>query len=159
VRLSWAAVVCAASMASAAHACSCLEPSIAVAKVESDAVFTGKAVAVRRVTLEKADSLQQQPLVRDYVEVRMRVDRAWKGVRAGTVARVRTAFYGSECGFPFSRGQEYLVYARRSGKSDNQSLVTSICSRTKWLSQAMGEIDTLGVPASRRSWLRALSPS
>jgi hypothetical protein len=68
------------------------------------------------------------------------VDRAWKGVNKGT-ARVFTSSQSAACGYRFSKGHTYLVYA--SGNSRGR-LSTNICSRTKRLKDAREDLDQLG---------------
>ena len=56
--------------------------------------------------------------------VTFQVNKMWKGAKSETVA-VKTNNRGKACGFPFTRGERYLVYAY-----DDGSLRTSICTRT-----------------------------
>lgn len=56
--------------------------------------------------------------------VTFRVHKSWKGAKTETVV-VKTNGPGKSCGFNFTKGASYLVYA-----NDDGSLRTSICSRT-----------------------------
>jgi hypothetical protein len=68
----------------------------------------------------------------------MEVDKVWKG-ELGKTQLVYTARDGASCGFGFEKGKEYLVYAY----SDNDRLVTSMCDRTKLISNAAGDLSLL----------------
>jgi hypothetical protein len=59
-------------------------------------------------------------------EVTLSVQEAFKGVDSKKVL-VRTPDVGMNCGFPFKKGEQYLVYAY---KLDDQ-LHTTICNRTR----------------------------
>lgn len=74
--------------------------------------------------------------------------RALRGVEGPTV-RVTTGMGGGDCGYNFTIGEQYLVYAYRS--KDGAELGTGICTRTRPLSQAADDLrffDELPVPRS-----------
>jgi hypothetical protein len=115
-----------------ALACTCVPPpSPTEAREDAAAVFSGKVVQIKRH--KPAEDIFGG------VEVVFRVDRAWKGVNKGT-ARVFTSSQSAACGYRFSKGHTYLVYA--SGNSRGR-LSTSICSRTKRLKDAREDLDAL----------------
>jgi putative component of toxin-antitoxin plasmid stabilization module len=111
-----------------ALACSCIEPPPPQeAAQQAAAVFTGTVLSVTQVENQQ--------------EVRIRVERVWKGVRCGEVTIV-TPLNEAACGFTFQTGQSYLVYAeRQKGK-----LSTNLCTRTKLTSQASEDLAALGEP-------------
>ena len=114
-------------------ACTCAPPPAPdEALAEAAAVFSGKVVQIKRHT-PAGD-------IFGGVEVVFRVDRAWKGVNKST-ARVFTSSQSAACGYSFSKGQTYLVYA--SGNSRGR-LSTNLCSRTKRLKDAREDLDALG---------------
>ena len=115
-----------ALVAGLANACSCIPPGTPLEEMEkSDAVFSGKVVTIGQDA-------------NGYV-VTFEVERAWKGVSAPTV-RVRTAMDSAACGFPFVRGEKYLVYAYDS----EGSLSAGLCSRTATLADAAEDVKALG---------------
>jgi tissue inhibitor of metalloproteinase len=114
-------------------ACTCVPPPSPSEELEhAAAVFSGKVVQIKR----------HKPTEDIFggVEVVFRVDKAWKGVGRRTVS-VFTSSQTAACGYGFSKGHTYLVYA--SGNSRGR-LSTSICSRTKRLKDAREDLDELG---------------
>lgn len=98
------------------HACTCAGFGPACTEVvspQASAVFLGTVVSV-------AGSL-----FGNMVEATLRVKESYKGVSSKEVV-VSTNRAESACGFPFKKGQQYVVYAsEHEGK-----LFTSICQRT-----------------------------
>jgi len=114
-----------------AYACSCAAGS-ALEKLELfDAVFTGTVVGVggaKRFAHEKS---------RKYT---FEVDTAWKGT-----ANSRTTVYSldtgeASCGYSFSRGKTYLVFAYEE-KGDWK---TNLCAGNLQISEAASAIALLG---------------
>jgi hypothetical protein len=122
--------------------CSCVGPrDVPSAVASAEAVFTGTVVAVRDTMI--GTRAEYGPFSRR--KVTLRVDRAWKGVASQTVV-VLTGQGGGDCGFPFERGESYLVYA--DGGS-GEPLATGICGRTAALSHAAADVRALGEPSRR----------
>jgi len=68
------------------------------------------------------------------------VSRGFIGPQQGETIEIHTGFGFGDCGFPFEKGEEYLVYAHKyEGK-----LSTGICSRTRHLTNAGDDIGELG---------------
>lgn len=72
--------------------------------------------------------------------VHFAVREAFRGVPATTV-EVSTGNGGGDCGYPFRVGGEYLVYAVTDAPSG--ALTTSICQRTRPLSEAADDLEYL----------------
>lgn len=122
--------------------CSCVGPQDVPSAVEgAQAVFTGKVLAVRDTTVGTSHGSWTQRVVT------LRVDRTWKGVESETVV-VMTGWGGGDCGFPFERGESYLVYA---DGPPGELLRTGICGRTAPLSLSAADLRALGEPARRWS--------
>jgi hypothetical protein len=118
--------------AEAAHACTCVPPQSPGAERErAAAVFSGKVLQVKRH--KSAEDIFGG------VEVVFRVDKAWKGAGKRTVS-VFTSSQSAACGYSFTKGHTYLVYA--SANSEGR-LSTSICSRTRRLKDAREDLDEL----------------
>jgi len=131
--LAAAAVVLSAA---AAHACTCAPtPSVAVAREQAAAVFSGRVVKVRRVDPPSAPGAGLLN-----VEVVFAVTHSWKGVESPTVS-VFTSSHGASCGYGFRTGRTYLVYAYRQGDGP---LSTGICGRTRRLKDAREDLKELG---------------
>jgi hypothetical protein len=114
-----------------AVACVCTGiPPLAEAVEESDAVFRGRVI-----TIEPNDFWPE-----DLDRVTFDVKACWKGTFQDTLA-LRTFNDEVSCGFPFSVGEEYLVFALESG-----GLITSNCTRTKHILEAEEDLVGLGVP-------------
>lgn len=75
----------------------------------------------------------------DFVLVRLRALRAWKGITAETVT-VATHEGGASCGFGFRVGERYLVYAYGA----RGRLTTNICTRTTAIDRAWSDLRDLG---------------
>ncbi|RAV12987.1 hypothetical protein [Paenibacillus contaminans] len=113
-------------------ACSCAGPNSVQEELQKKAaVFSGKAVSVKT-----SGGLLRSSA--DPVEVKIEVDKVWKG-ELGKTQLVYTARDGASCGFGFEKGKQYLVYAY----SDNDRLVTNMCDRTKLISNAAEDLSLL----------------
>lgn len=134
IKLGLAIVVFLLVSTGVAQACTCAPPpSPAQALSQSDAVFSGRVIKIKRVKSKDA--------LADLwgVEVVFAVNTSWKGGRQKTVS-VFTASQSAACGYNFSTGMTYLVYADASqGK-----LATSLCSRTSRLKDAREDLKELG---------------
>lgn len=93
----------------------------------ADAVFAGTVVASGTIKVEEAGYKFDKRLVH------FTVDQPIRGMRTAEVDVV-TGWGGGDCGYGFKIGQRYLVYAYRDEK--DRRLSTSICSRTRLLSEA-----------------------
>lgn len=120
----------------AALACTCelprpgktLRQQVREARGKSKAVFSGRVVEV----VEHPQAF--------YVEVKFKVQRAWKQVRTDEIT-IRTGRGGGDCGYRFEVGENYLVYAYGS---DENKLETNICQRTRRLADAGEDLKLLG---------------
>jgi 5-hydroxyisourate hydrolase-like protein (transthyretin family) len=65
--------------------------------------------------------------------VRLSVEQPMRGIEAAE-AEVATGWGGGDCGYPFKRGERYVVYADRDEKDGR--LYTGICTRTRPLAEA-----------------------
>ena len=108
-----------------------MPPGSQDALADSDAVFSGKVVAVEQGT-STARSW-------GYDTATLRASEVWKGSGRGTL-EVRTPSQGAACGYHFEEGREYLVYAY-TGK---QGLEVDSCGATKPLSEAGANLAALG---------------
>ncbi len=117
-------------------ACTCA-PSIPPLKAlaKADAVFSGKVDSIAKREIDLGDG--RKIVVAQTADVVVR--QSWKGKIAGKV-KVHTGGGGGDCGFPFEKGKNYLIYAIRDDKG---SLTTNICMRTKLLGDAATEIREL----------------
>jgi hypothetical protein len=121
--------------------CSCAGPVSPREQFErSDAVFRGVVV---KVSTRREEYGPGQWLLRKRVIVR--VTERWKGVEGDRVV-VRTGMSDADCGYPFRRGREYLIYARATRDS---VLATGICTRTRQIEHAGEDLREL----------RALAPA
>jgi hypothetical protein len=112
------------------QACTCAPPpppreSLA----QSDAVFAGTVKDLR--------------VRRGVVTVTFEVSRAFKGVRDRRVT-LTTAESSAACGFFFEKHKSYLVYAFDANPGRAVELHTTLCTRTRLLSEARYDLDELG---------------
>jgi hypothetical protein len=119
-----------------ASACTCAEmlggqQERAVRALEqATAVFAGQVVNIRKG--EPAGAWQPATLA-----VSFRVSEVWKGPEQQTL-QVSTASQGPACGYRFSEGREYLVYAMGRGMKVNAY------GETKPLSEVRADLEVLG---------------
>jgi len=97
---------------------------------EASAVFVGTVINSRTVTVKEGTYPEQMRAVR------ISLDEIFRGLE-GAEVEVLTGFGGGDCGFGFRQAQQYLVYAYRS---DDGKLRTSICTRTKSISEADNDL-------------------
>jgi hypothetical protein len=115
------------------RACSCLSPDPpVVARAQASALFSGQVVSIDApggLIISSADP----------VRVTFQVETVWKRPRFGRLV-VTTAHGSASCGYPFTQGVRYLVYARGA----STDLQVSLCSRTRPLSSAAKDLTALG---------------
>ena len=129
--------------------CQCGEvPSIARGLATADAVFAGRVVEVWpvRVTAAGDDCIAQRAT--------LRADARFKGVAPmkSAAAAEQTLFEtGGNCSYRFTRGEAYLVFAKRGADG---RLGASICSPTRGLAELGSEdLAALGVAGGGASAL------
>src|SRR5262245_35771043 len=98
----------------------------------TDVVFTGTVVGSAKITITEGDYKFDQRLVRFEVAQIFRGEQMAK-------AEIVTGWGGGDCGYSFKDGETYLVYAGRN--KQDQRLYTSICTRTRPISQAAEDLD------------------
>jgi hypothetical protein len=98
---------------------------------EATAVFSATVIEIHGVTVKEGDYSHEMRAVR------LSIDQAFRGVE-GAEVEVLTGFGGGDCGFGFRQTEQYLVYAYRS--EGDHKLYTSICSRTRLLSDAKADL-------------------
>ncbi len=119
-------------------ACSCMETSsVCNAFGDAKAVFIGKVVEGSSVEF-MSDMLNAG--TRD-LTFTFKVRRGFIGAKAGQTVVIHTGFGFGDCGFPFKKNEEYIVYAYQS--EDNQVLSTGVCTRTTHISRADEDISGL----------------
>jgi hypothetical protein len=127
--------LCALLWSPVAYACKCAEPEAPSAALASaKAVFQGEVAAIEE---------------RDHeLVVTLRVPRAWKGIDSAEQTKVRTRKDSADCGFPFTIGENYLVYAQAlEPAQDGVSLQVLRCGRTRPLAEAEDDMRELGLGA------------
>ncbi len=123
------------SFPSVTSACSCVElPSVKEEMDRSKAVFSGKVVGIKEKRSLKGDTS---------TSVLFDVTKTWKGVRQSQII-INTGLSNADCGFDFTEGQEYLVYAKESTMYGAKSLVTTICDRTNGFDASKEDLKILG---------------
>lgn len=118
------------------YACSCELPlakdsvkkQVKQAKKKSQAVFTGEVLEIT------------EPSDKNFLLVKIRVESNWKGAEGNEIVIV-TGKGDGDCGYSFTIGQKYLIYAYQTS---NSQLSTNICQRTALLSEAEKDIAILG---------------
>ena len=130
-------------------ACSCAaSPAPKEALQKADAVFLGVVERNEvRGNPSKADIHDRWRLDYETKVATFRVITVWKG-ETQPLSKILTDFHGTACGYDFSVGGEYLVYAYRSGGVLN----TGICSRTRPRYEAQPDLDALGPGTPVLDW-------
>lgn len=146
----------------AAYACSCLPPG--PPKQEADgarAVFAGEVIEVVApggASVKKSAAaagcapkmvLRSAGSPGSNLRVRFKVTKAWKDVTGGEVV-VTTPVSSAACGYAFTKGESYVVYAY-GGDEEGRALTTGLCSRTRRLSDADEDLSALGEGRSASS--------
>ena len=136
-------VVCVAALLAGAATlgaagCSCAPVDVSTMLKQADAVFAGRVIGLELVPRLNADPTVSHAT--EDLQVKVAVSSCWKGI-----VRVETTLYTMFtcclCGFHFEIGEMYLIYA----ESVDGELRTSICSRTRLLSDASDDLVVLGV--------------
>jgi hypothetical protein len=126
---------------SAADACSCTSPGPPCqALFQSDVVFVG---TVRSITpTPSPQDVEPQHVTLERRVVRFAIERAVRGLEGRVLeVDVRTGSGGGDCGFAFTAGQRYIVYAYRHAQG---WLGTGICTRTRLASEAADDLAYFG---------------
>jgi hypothetical protein len=114
---------------------------------KSAAIFTGKVVAISTILVEIEPGNPKWRIQERLV--RFSIEKTFKG-HARKEVELITGMTTASCGYQFKEGESYLVYATPYAKSRNR-LFTSICHRTKLLSQAdedLSYLQALPLPGS-----------
>jgi hypothetical protein len=135
VRFAFIAVLLVSTCASA-MACSCVgsEPACEAAWLQADAVFIGR---VYWSSSGMTKNVYGQQVMRRSVTIK--VLEPFVGNQQGWIT-VDTGMGGGDCGFNFVWFVKYVVYAHRN---KDGTLETSICTRTKTVSEASEELEYL----------------
>ena len=144
-RLLLLLVVVMLAVPASAWACSCgLTGPPCQNTFQVDAVFSG---VVRNITAIPEDGPPLRPNEFRFpraFRVEFDVIDTFRGIK-GTTASVLTPGSGPACGYSFTQGERYLVYAyERAG-----GFVTGICSRTRKLSEAGEDLEFLKTLAAQ----------
>lgn len=123
------------SQTSEARACSCMKLSPSEGVTSSYAVFSGE---VTKVEENKATRFGGRA-------VTLQVKKVWKG-EVGEQVEVHTAASSAACGYNFTKGETYLVYATRD---EADPMRVSLCSRTALEASAEEDLEYLGKPAKQ----------
>jgi hypothetical protein len=128
-----------------AWACSCAPSGPPCQNTfQVDAIFSG---VVQNITVIPEDGPPLRPgaarLPRAF-RVEFDVIDTFRGIE-GKTASVLTSGSGPACGYGFTQGERYLVYASKG----TAGLVTGICSRTRKLSEAREDLEFLKTLAAQ----------
>ena len=98
-------------------------------------VFAGRVAAITTISLKapSGDSYEDRLVF-------LEVERSYRG-SVGKTAEVVTGAGGTDCGYDFRQGEDYLVYAYPHPQSGK--LYTGICQRTRPISEAGDDLDYL----------------
>jgi hypothetical protein len=100
---------------------------------KADAVFSGTVTSRAVVSMEADDDSKRKE---QKVAVKILVEEVFRGGLGGNDVEMITGLGDGDCGYRFEKGRKYLVYAYEQG----QRLYTSICHRTKLLSEAKDDL-------------------
>ena len=118
--------------ANQAVACSCAGP-----QRPCEAYGDAAAVFVGTVNFSTTTKIKEGEYEFTKRKVRFHIDRALRNVEA-TDVEVLTGLGDPDCGYGFRLGGQYLVYAY---SDNNKTLHTSICSRTRPISEATADLE------------------
>jgi hypothetical protein len=114
----------------------------------ADAVFTGQVVSIQEVTPAQANHTNRWARMK----VTISVSKVWKGEIPARV-EVYTGLSTNECGYPFVRGSNYLVYTDRVVEEGVRTakLSTTVCDRTRPYGKAGEDLRALGAGRTPRT--------
>lgn len=126
-------VVVLAVTASDVFACSCVPQRPVSEEFENfSTIFSGKVISVKTRRYTK--------------RVTIKVEKSWKNSLPKTIT-LSTVAAGAMCGYSFTVGKRYLLYA---DGENSKNLSVSICSRTALLSNAKEDIEILNQLSKKR---------
>ena len=138
MKLLLACALLLSALASQAMACSC-----AGARRPCEAYGDAAAVFVGTVTFSTSAKINEGEYESTKRKIRFHIDRPIKNVET-TDVEVMTGWGDADCGYGFRLGGQYLVYAYRY---DDKALETSICTRTRPISEATEDLEYIrGLP-------------
>src|SRR5262245_5448430 len=128
----------------AALGCSCISPGPACSAAGmASFVFAGSVVDVTKPKLSSGRIIPRGGSLD--TPVIFQVSEAFFGMDgAEGQVEIRTGMGGGDCGYPFERGQSYLVYGYLG---PNGERAATICSGTKTLDKAEADLQYLRSPA------------
>ena len=128
------------ALARPAIACTCAVEGPPCAEYwKASAVFRGRVEAVAEAASASDDPLRFRTITFTVLE-------AFNGVSGRSTIQVTTPRSAAACGYPFSVGREYVVYA---SAGPGGALTTSVCSRTAASERATGDLAyARGLPTS-----------
>lgn len=137
-------------------ACSCATTTPCQSFNYAEAVFVGKVVGAKQQrTVEDYSEASQNsntatpsaPKTKTYDvgEIYLEVEEAFHGVKKGERVTIHSGTGGGDCGYWFSRGETYVVYASAFEDTENKTtgFSTSICSGTRPLEGAANDLEYL----------------
>jgi hypothetical protein len=131
-----AAVLVTLLSASAAFSCDCSSSRPPCQSFgNTAAVFVGTPIEVKQTTGKLLANNEPEYPQKIFS---FRVDESFRGVNAAQI-EVRTGMEDGDCGYRFNLGERYLVYANFNPA--NGFYDTSICTRTRPLSEAAEDLD------------------
>ena len=116
------------------HSCKCMALDVSAQFQKAALVFTGKIVKITETG--KIDKMfSEKEVLVEFV-----VDKQWKGEHQEKIT-LKTVQNASSCaGYNFKNDMAYLVFA---DKNEDNSYDTSLCSGTKFISDAAEDIKNL----------------
>ena len=146
-----------------ASACSCAMPGTPQqAIIQADAVFIGNVVGSGTNLFRNFQNFLAQyvPSIPYHFSgsrtFTFNVSQSWKGVTQNSVT-LTTGFGDADCGYSFTLGTDYVVYAYHSGAE----LSTNICTRTAqvgYAAQDLAYLNTLPSLSLTNSYLAYITP-
>jgi hypothetical protein len=131
------ALTLAQLLTTSAYACSCAGEALPCqAYWNTTAVFVGRVISLSPSYEEEEATFNLERKKNSRV-FRFAVEQGFRGVN-GAEVEVRTSIGGGSCGYYFSPGKRYLVYAGFDPKTGEYW--TSICSRTRPLEKAQDDL-------------------
>lgn len=125
-------------------ACSCGGRSICEAFGNSKAVFIGEVIEGN--SPERMSDMMR--LNTNEIKFTLSVQKSFRGIEKNKQVEIYTGLGFGDCGFPFQKGETYLVYAsEHEGK-----LRTSICARSRHISRVDAEETKLLETFSTTPW-------
>lgn len=133
------------SINGSALACMCAEPSLTDSYRNSEAIFSGKVIEIKKV-IKKVKFSPGSTFTFEVNQYKFRIDESFLGLEKAKTVIVSDD--GTRCDFPFRQDETYLVWAHEDKQGE---LGTNSCTPTGLLKESKDALDFLQKKTAEKS--------